>query len=865
LRRLQADLAMILGLRRKSRDQEQTDYQLIASSGLFDRAWYFTQYLGLDASTIDPALHYVCSGAREGRNPNALFDGKWYLAQYPDVKAAGLNPLVHYLVSGAAQGRDPGPFFDTQWYLAQHPTLNAITGSSCLSGKPPAAINPLADYLQNGWHRGVLPFDPARLLSGIKVAVVVHLFYADLWDEIAGWLCNIPIAFDLFVSVPRENSHALRNLVLREHPNAQVIEVANAGRDIGAFFAVLPRLLAGNYSVICKLHSKKGLERPQAWRDLLLRGLLANKMLVARILYAFAHDGELVLAGPRQAYVSGPAQMMHNREKVIEIAGALLPRRRLPPRWGFFAGTMFWARPDFFRPFLQCNTQIQSFEVDNTRHDGQLAHGYERMFGALATMTGKRIGLTDLGDRGPLDGMMNVTQAPGHPWEGSFMRVLKSHALRLSGELPFAPAPHGRAQRRGSTRAQELIKGIESFAAQRTARVREGYPIFWRHARRPIKLAWWTATLQLFPRLRSRYDIQALVASSTLFDRDWYLDRYPDVRAEGVDPAFHYVRRGLAEYRDPSPLFDTGWYATYYPDIAAAGVNPLVHYLRKGAKEGRHPHPSHMVIGEVTDAVLSCRKPADASGETALFVTHAPDGRLRRHVRHYLEALRRHGIKPVLIVAADGEFREADESLLALLAGLYVRQNVGFDFAAWAHALRQEPGLLNADILYLINDSMLGPLNEAKFAEVLRRVRSSPNDLVGLTDSYERQWHIQSYFIALNSAALASPTFRAFFMKVKNLSSKVDVVFTYETRLAPTMQAAGLRCEVLFPARKAHNRSLEEWRELIGSGFPFVKLAALRDQSLSFGTRDWRKILQAEGFDCGLAEEALAYTAETAS
>src|SRR5262249_20912266 len=282
-------------------------------------------------------------------------------------------------------------------------------------------------------------------------------------------------------------------------------------------------------------------------------------------------DQELVLAGPRQAYVSGPAQMRHNREKVIEITGALLPGRRLPRCWGFFAGTMFWAGPDFFRPFLLCNTQIQSFEDDNTRNDGQLAHGLERMFGALETITGKRIGLTEFGDRGPLDGTIHVTQAPERPWEGSFMRVLKSHALRLSGELPFAPTPQGRGHRSASARAQELIKGIESFAAGWGARARERYPKLCPHARGPLNLLWWTATLQLLPRLRSRYDIraQALMASSALFDRAWYLNRYPDVRAEGVDPAFHYVTQGLAEYRDPSPLFDTGWYVTYYPDIAA--------------------------------------------------------------------------------------------------------------------------------------------------------------------------------------------------------------------------------------------------------------------------------------------------------
>jgi lipopolysaccharide biosynthesis protein len=147
-----------------------------------------------------------------------------------------------------------------------------------------------------------------------------------------GWLRNIPIDFDLFVSVPRENAGALRTLVLRDHPQAQVLEVPNAGRDVGAFFRVLPRVLAGNYSVLCKLHSKKGSEYPEAWRDLLLRGLLANKMLVIRILHAFARDPELALAGAREVYLSGTTQMTQNRDKVEEITRFLYPGRSIPAR-----------------------------------------------------------------------------------------------------------------------------------------------------------------------------------------------------------------------------------------------------------------------------------------------------------------------------------------------------------------------------------------------------------------------------------------------------------------------------------------------------------------------------------------------------
>lgn len=80
-----------------------------------------------------------------------------------------------------------------------------------------------------------------------------------------------------------------------------------------------------------------------------------------------------------------------------------------------------------------------------------------------------------------------------------------------------------------------------------------------------------------------------LIAASGLFDSDWYLEQYTDVRAAGVNPLIHYLRHGAAEGRDPNPLFDSDWYLDRYPDVRAAGANPLMHYLRHGAREGRDP------------------------------------------------------------------------------------------------------------------------------------------------------------------------------------------------------------------------------------------------------------------------------------
>jgi GT2 family glycosyltransferase/2-polyprenyl-3-methyl-5-hydroxy-6-metoxy-1,4-benzoquinol methylase len=131
-------------------------HALIEGSGLFDAAWYLAQHRDVAHAGISPILHYLLSGAAEGRCPNPLFDSGWYLARYPDVAQAGLNPLVHYLLSGAAEGRDPHPQFDTSAYLARRPDVAA------------AGINPLAHFIQREVAENRQPDDiaPASLPPG---------------------------------------------------------------------------------------------------------------------------------------------------------------------------------------------------------------------------------------------------------------------------------------------------------------------------------------------------------------------------------------------------------------------------------------------------------------------------------------------------------------------------------------------------------------------------------------------------------------------------------------------------------------------------------------------------------------------------
>lgn len=97
------------------------------------------------------------------------------------------------------------------------------------------------------------------------------------------------------------------------------------------------------------------------------------------------------------------------------------------------------------------------------------------------------------------------------------------------------------------------------------------------------------------------------IHTSGLFDTEWYLATYPDVKEDNADPILHYLVHGFFEGRNPGPQFNTLQYLNGNDDVRRASVNALLHYIYNGKKEGRRiynvknnedssfPYPSSLV------------------------------------------------------------------------------------------------------------------------------------------------------------------------------------------------------------------------------------------------------------------------------
>ncbi|MDG6099384.1 glycosyltransferase [Alteromonas sp. ZYF713] len=100
-----------------------------------------------------------------------------------------------------------------------------------------------------------------------------------------------------------------------------------------------------------------------------------------------------------------------------------------------------------------------------------------------------------------------------------------------------------------------------------------------------------------FSKKKSTRSLVELIKKSGLFDSEWYLQQYPDVRMSRQEPIEHYLLNGAQEGRNPSATFDTNWYLNSYPDVRAVGINPLVHYIEHGEAEGRVTKSGSSSIG----------------------------------------------------------------------------------------------------------------------------------------------------------------------------------------------------------------------------------------------------------------------------
>lgn len=408
---------------------ERRSYREIEQSGLFDAKHYLRDNQDIAAAGVDPLWHYLEHGWLEGRDPSAAFSTSAYLDTYADVRLGGMNPLVHYIRHGRNERRmiqsaagqatilpvqrsSRGKLLDMSVQLAKRPGLlfrfvalvrekglrHAIglvrarlqqqptqlpTGSSVTAAGDAKEQRLYDQYRVVPYYLNPYLETPCDSLTR-SVAVHLHLYYDDMLDECIAYLANVPCSFDLFVSAPegrdmsRYSQQLADALPLARHITVEA--VPNRGRDIAPFIVQFGKRLA-TYDIVGHFHTKKSphCESLNGWFTSLMDVLCGSRSGVAQIFALLGDDGKVVYPAGRRL-----TRDHDGWSDNFEIARDLLKQTGHFdladfPYVEFPQGTMFWARGECLRDYLQLPLAFSDFPLEPIDADGTLAHALERL------------------------------------------------------------------------------------------------------------------------------------------------------------------------------------------------------------------------------------------------------------------------------------------------------------------------------------------------------------------------------------------------------------------------------------------------------------------------------------------------------
>ncbi len=127
------------------------------------------------------------------------------------------------------------------------------------------------------------------------------------------------------------------------------------------------------------------------------------------------------------------------------------------------------------------------------------------------------------------------------------------------------------------------------------------------------------------------------------------------------------------------------------------------------------------------------------------------------------------------------------------------KTNVGYDFGSWAIGVFSLGEMMSGlDELLLLNDSVI-EISRDGIRQMIARARTSGKDIVGITDSYERTYHLQSYFLWFGRKACRSGALQAFMAEYSFSSDKETVIEEGELTLTARMLAEGFSIGCLHP------------------------------------------------------------------
>ncbi len=230
------------------------------------------------------------------------------------------------------------------------------------------------------------------------------------------------------------------------------------------------------------------------------------------------------------------------------------------------------------------------------------------------------------------------------------------------------------------------------------------------------------------------------------------------------------------------------------------------------------------------------------NNRVALVAHYDKDGHIDESLIELCKHFKKLGYKVVICSHAKPNMQNHTQGFLQdyqnFADAIIYRDCDGYDFTSWKAAFAFFPSLWQCTELLLTNDSYFGPINfakhEASFAPIYAHMKKFTCDFWGISLSWQRVAHIQSYFIVLKKNIIQSQTLKDFFAAVP-LSSNRGIAIAQELSFSLWLSLHGFKAAAFcFPLaacnRGVHNinPTLHGHEILLAKGLAFIKREAVR-------------------------------------
>ena len=199
-----------------------------------------------------------------------------------------------------------------------------------------------------------------------------------------------------------------------------------------------------------------------------------------------------------------------------------------------------------------------------------------------------------------------------------------------------------------------------------------------------------------------------------------------------------------------------------------------------------------------------------------IFSSYSADDSIPPYVLHLLKNIQNSCAitKTIFVWTGPKLSRLTYEALRASNTEIVIRENIGFDFGSYKHALaRENPQESDYDGIFFANDSVYGPFNSLKIAVAGHELF----DIWGMTDSWQHTYHLQTYFFYIRNTAFQE--IQSFFHQYEIYTDHSDIVKYGEMKLAQWFLNRGKKLGCKFTVEKivAHHLSDKPILKLITS------------------------------------------------